>query len=550
VAREALLVVDLEGVAGVERPAAMLTGTAEYEAARALLTAEVNAAVEGLVAAGFPHVRVSDSHLSGSERANVRAEHLHASATLHYVHDWYAEDLFAGVEAVACLGMHAPAGTAGFAAHTVDLSSRWSIGKRLLSESDLVLGLAAERGTPVVFVSGDDVLEAHLGPAVPFVRTKRAVSNVRAESLPAADVLATLREAARRAPVPAPALPTGPLRLDYHLVACAEAAAAHGATRLGPTSVQVTGTARERYTRAFAAAHAADPLLVQSVWPELGHEWMVEDAEALLSLPWAAPRVDGLDALAERTLDAFLRLTADVSDESRALRPLTLHMLEGLAPRFFQKHRVQKPLDAALESAASVPMGIGHVHDPDVLQARVDAWYLRRLRGLPQEGPAPDTVRQVLHRLNDTDQVLFSWLLGELAARAGIDARLTFPDRPYRGASRLHDLYWLTHLVLLDTDYFARPLSSPDAGQWVACLLAGAAGVIARKEFDVAGELAFCLASAGEVHAAAVDALLALLRDEQRPDGALSDEPGGPPSAHATATALLAFAGVQEARAR
>jgi hypothetical protein len=277
---------------------------------------------------------------------------------------------------------------------------------------------------------------------------------------------------------------------------------------------------------------------------------MVEDAEALLALPWAAPPVEGLDALAARALDAFLRLTDDATDEHRALRPLALHMLAGLAPRFFKKHRLQETLDASLEAAAAVPMGLGHVHDPEVLQARVDAWYLRRLRGLPQDAPAAATVRQVLHRLNDTDQVLFSWLLGELAAKAGIDARLTFPDRPYRGASRLHDLYWVTHQVLLDTDYFLRPLAHPDAGAWTACLLAGAPGVLARRELDVAGELAFCLAFAGEVHAAALDALVALLRDALEADGSTSEAPGEPPSAHATATALLAFAAVHEARAR
>jgi len=547
VAREALLVVDLGGVAGVDRPAAMLFGTPDYEAARDLLTAEVNAAVEGLVAAGFTGVRVSDSHLSGSGAANVRAEALHPAATLHHLDDWYAEALFDGVEAVACLGMHAPAGSRGFAAHTVDLSSRWSIGRRLLSESDLVLGLAAERGTPVVFVAGDDVLQAHLGKRVPYVRTKRAVSNVEASSRAPADVLAALRAAARRTPVPAPSLPRGPLRLDFHLAACADAASPV-ARRVSPTSVTATGTARQRYTRAVAAAHAAEPLLVQSVWARPGDAWMVEDAAALLALPWRARRPPRVDALADRALAGFLRLTADDSDESRALRPLTLHMLQGLTPRFFRRHRLGRTLDAALAAAAQVPMGIGHVTDPDVLQARIDAWYLRRLRGLPQEGPSPASVHQMLQRLAG-EEAIYAWLLGELAAKAGVDARHHFPERPYRGASRTFDLYWVTHLVLLDTDYFARPLAHPDAGEWLAALLAGAPGVIARGELDLAGELVLCLACAGEVHAAGVDALLAMLRDGLRRDGSIPDDQGAP-DAHATATALLAFAAAHEARAR
>lgn len=547
-AKEALLVVDLEGVAGVESPAAMLAGTDEYARARVLLTAEVNAAVKGLVAAGFTHVRVSDSHLSGSDAANVLEDQLHEAASLHFLHDWYAESLFDGVEAVACLGMHAPAGSAGFAAHTVDLSSRWSVGGRLVSESDLVLGLAAERGLGVVFVSGDDVLEAHLGPGVPFVRTKRAVSAVQAESRPAAEVLAALEAAAARPPVPAPALLDGPLRLDFHLAACAQLALRNGASRVGPASAEVTGTTRQRYGKAVRAAGAADAVLVQSVFPSLGSTWMVEDAAALLALPWSAPAVDGLAGLAEKSLAAFLARTAEPTDELRALRPLTLHMLEGLAPRFFAKHGLAKTLDEALAAAGDVPMGIGSVFDAEVLQARIDAWYLRRLRGLPQEGPELRTVRQVLQRLHDSGDVIYAWLLGELAAKAGVDARLEYADRPYRGESRVHDLYWVTHLVLLDVDYFARPLSHPEASAWLAALLAAAPWVIAHRQWDLAGELVFCLAFAGEAHAAAVDALLALLRDGLKPDGAMSDGEDGEPTAHATAAALLAFAAAHEAR--
>lgn len=547
--QEALLVVDLEGVAGVESPAAMLAGTEDYARARGQLTAEVNAAVEGLVAAGFTHVRVSDSHLSGSDAANVLEDQLHPAASLHFLHDWYAESLFDGVAAVACLGMHAPAGSKGFAAHTVDLSSRWSIEGRLVSESDLVLGLAAERGVPVVFVSGDDVLEQHLGPRVPFVRTKRAVSNVRAESLPSDAVFSAIRAAAARAPVPAPPLADGPLRLDFHLVACAQVAARNGAARVHLTAVQTEGSTRQRYTRAFRAVNAAGPLLVESVLASPGSPWMVEDAEALLSLPWSAPPVSDLAALAAKSLGAFLALTAEPTDEARALRALTLHMLEGLAPRFFAEHDLTPTLDDALAAAADVPMGLGHLHDPDALQARIDAWYLRTLRGLPQEAPAPKTVLQALHRLNESGNAIFAWLLGELAAKAGVDARLEFPERPFRGESRVHDLYWVAHLVLLDTDYFAKPLRHPEASSWLAALLAGAPWILAHRQWDLAGELVFCLAFAGESHAASIDALLALLRDGLKPDGAMSDGDDGAPSAHATAAGLLAFAAALEARA-
>ncbi|MCC6334355.1 MAG: M55 family metallopeptidase [Myxococcales bacterium] len=547
-AREALLVVDLEGVAGVESPAALLFGTPEYERARRLLTDEVNAAVEGLLAAGFTHVRVSDSHLSGSGAANVLEDELHQAASLHLLDDWYAESLFEDVAAVACLGMHAPAGGAGFAAHTVNLSSRWSVGDRLVSESDLVLDLAAQQGVPLVFISGDDALEAHLGPRVPFVRTKEARSAVRAESSSAPEVHLLLRAAAQRPPVKAPALPEGPLRLDFHLAACAQAASRRGASRTSPTSVEVTGASpRQRYSKALAAGHAADPFLLLAVGGEAGSRWMVEDAEALLCLPWRAQVPPGLKESADRALTAFLALTADDSDASRALRALALHMLEGCAPDFFDRRGLGPTLDDALAAAASVSMGLGHVFDPELLQARIDVWYLRRLRGLPQEGPAPTTVAQVLHRLNDGDSAIYAWLLGELAAKCGVDARLPFEERPWRGQSRLLDLYCLTHLVLLDTDYFARPLGGPRAPEWLAGLLAGAPGVAERDEVDLAGELLFCLAFASEVHAAAIDALVAVVQGALTSEG-VRDPQTGQPDAHATASALLGLAAVLDAR--
>ena len=48
-----LLIVDMEGVAGVDKLSQITAGTAGYEAARRLLTAETNAAIAGFAEAGF-----------------------------------------------------------------------------------------------------------------------------------------------------------------------------------------------------------------------------------------------------------------------------------------------------------------------------------------------------------------------------------------------------------------------------------------------------------------------------------------------------------------
>ena len=249
----ALIIVDLEGVAGVETIGALLSGTAEYTRARALLTEEVNAVVEGLLAAGFTQVRVSDSHLSGSGEMNLLAHALHPAAEPHVQQeDAYAERFFEDVAALVCLGMHAPAGSGGFGAHTMDLLGTWTCAGRPLSEADVVLGLAAEAGVPAVFVSGDDVLGGGLGERVAFVRTKVALSTTRAYSRPPEEVLGELRRAAGLAPRALEPMPPAPLELSFKSLRQARLAASTGAHPVGPYRVQVEGASfRERYTRAL-----------------------------------------------------------------------------------------------------------------------------------------------------------------------------------------------------------------------------------------------------------------------------------------------------------
>ncbi|MGZ3461325.1 MAG: M55 family metallopeptidase, partial [Archangium sp.] len=350
-ARRALLVVDLEGVAGVDTPGALLSGTAEYARARALLTAEVNAAVEGLLAGGFQRVRVSDSHQSGSGQSNLLHEALHPAAEPCFLaEDAYAPLLFEGVEAVACVGMHAAAGPAGFGAHTVDLLGAWTCAGRALSEADLVLALAAEAGVPAVFVSGDDVLQTQLGGRVGYVRTKVALSVTRASSRAPEEVLPELTRAASRPGRAVEPLPDAPLVLTFKSGHQAALAARAGARRLDRYRVGVEGPGlRERYTRALRAASAASSVLAGAVADVPGSPAFLRDAMALFRLrgPPAHPPSPST-AEADRALRAFLSLTGGADDESRALRALTLHMLEGHAPGAFARRGLGPTLEAAV----------------------------------------------------------------------------------------------------------------------------------------------------------------------------------------------------------
>lgn len=540
--RRALLVVDLEGVAGVDSPGALISGTPEYTHARALLTDEVNAAVEGLLAAGFQRVRVSDSHLSGSGESNLLPEALHPAAEPCFLaEDAYAPHLFEDVEAVACLGMHAAAGPAGFGAHTVDLLGAWTCAGQVLSEAELVLALAAEAGVPAVFVSGDDVLQARLAGRVPYVRTKVALSTTRAFSREPWVVLPELTRAAARPPRPVEALPDAPLVLTFKSGHQAALATGAGARRLDRYRVEVEGrTFRERYTRALHATSAASAVLVEAVADGPGSAAFLRDATALFRLPGPpahppAPRTEAV----ERALGAFLSMTEGPDDEARALRALTLHMLEGHAPGAFARRGLGPTLEAAVAALAEVPLALPEGLSPDVGMARVDAWYVRRERGLPHAPLEPDLLRPYLEHLDGEGHGLHAWLLGEMAATCGLDVRLSFPARAMRDVSRVADLYWLTHLYLLDTRYLRAAPRHPQAVAWTEELLVATPWVVAQGDADLGAELAFCLQAMGEAGGGAHEALLALLESRQQPDGCMED-------AHATAGALLAFAGAEE----
>jgi D-amino peptidase len=253
---------------------------------------------------------------------------------------------------------------------------------------------------------------------------------------------------------------------------------------------------------------------------------------------------------ADRALRAFLSLTEGEGDETRALRALTLHMLEGHAPGAFARRGLGPTLEAAVVALAEVPMALPPGLEPDVGMARLDAWYVRRERGLSHAPLAPSALRAYLESLDDEGHGLHAWLLGEIAASRGLDVRLPVPERAFRDMSRLVDLYWLTHLYLLDTRYLRAPLRDSHAAAWTEELLVATPWLLAQGHVDLAAEVAFCLQCAGEAGGGAHEALLRLLITHQQSDGRLSDGTTGLASdegaAHATAGALIAFAGAEE----
>ncbi len=207
---------DIEGVAGVVHGQQGQPGNAEYEAARRLMTAEVNAAVEGALAGGASEVLVNDSH---GDMRNLLAAELHPAACvilgkpkpLSMMQG--LDETFAGA---ICLGYHARARSRGILAHTINgfAFGRVVVNGRELGEAGLYGALAGSLGVPVILLSGDDALHdeaRELFPEARFAEVKQAIANRSACALSVQAARALIRTHAQAAVRAASGIP--PLRL-------------------------------------------------------------------------------------------------------------------------------------------------------------------------------------------------------------------------------------------------------------------------------------------------------------------------------------------------
>jgi D-amino peptidase len=216
---------DMEGVTGVVNAAQLGPGEFEYERFRKLMTGEVNAAIDGALAAGATKITVADSHGNG---LNLLVEELNPKARL--IRSWprpleMMEGVEGGFDAALFVGYHASINTPqAVRAHSI--SSRRFYDLRLngqrASEGLLNAAIAGHFGVPVVLVSGDDAAVAELqrtvGPGLAGVVVKRAIGYHAADNL--APELARQRiraetEAAlRRLGSAKPFVMPGPVRLE------------------------------------------------------------------------------------------------------------------------------------------------------------------------------------------------------------------------------------------------------------------------------------------------------------------------------------------------
>ncbi len=199
-----LISVDMEGISGVVVPAHTSATSPEYQRFRRLMTAEVNAAVEGALAGGADRVVVNDSH---GMQTNLLIEELNPAAELiSGVPKPYGmlQGIGPSVDAVFLIGYHAGAGTqAAILCHswTGDVAEICLNGQ-VVGETGLNAALAGAFGVPVVLVTGDRAVteEAHgLLGEIETVAVKDGLTCTAAQCLHPQVAHERIREAAERA---------------------------------------------------------------------------------------------------------------------------------------------------------------------------------------------------------------------------------------------------------------------------------------------------------------------------------------------------------------
>ncbi len=191
---------DMEGVVGVVTGEQLGPSGFEYARARELMTAEVNAAIEGARAAGATDIVISDSHGNGQ---NLLLDKLPPDVVV--VRSWprplmMMEGIDASFDAALFIGYHASTtNPAGVRAHTIS-SARLAdirLNGTSMPEAGINAAIAGHFGVPVVMISGDDVIiqETHalLGDIEGAV-VKEAISFHSAKTLMPQAALGLIRD--------------------------------------------------------------------------------------------------------------------------------------------------------------------------------------------------------------------------------------------------------------------------------------------------------------------------------------------------------------------
>ncbi len=197
--------IDMEGISGIVHGSQTGGDKPDYQTGRRLMVGDLNAAVEGALAAGAEEVVVSDAH--GGMR-NLEPEKVHEEALLirgSPKPGSMMEGISDDYDAALYVGYHAMKGTEnGVLAHTISggaIDGVW-INGRETGEFGLNSALAGWHGVPSVFIAGDAAVAAEARSFVPNISTavvKWAVGRYAAKCLHPKKAQALIKKTASEA---------------------------------------------------------------------------------------------------------------------------------------------------------------------------------------------------------------------------------------------------------------------------------------------------------------------------------------------------------------
>jgi D-amino peptidase len=192
------LITDAEGVGGVCRQDQVEPSNREMQQ---LLTAEINAAVQGFLDGGAGEVIVWDGH-DGSQTLSTLTIHPRAKLVMGGLNaSMLMERKFS---AVAIVGQHSKANIkAGIMAHSYSSLGiqTMKLNNKAVGEIDVIAAMAGHFGTPIIMLSGDKAAVEEMREIVPnaeFAAVKEGLGRYVCISESAANSQRMIREAAQR----------------------------------------------------------------------------------------------------------------------------------------------------------------------------------------------------------------------------------------------------------------------------------------------------------------------------------------------------------------
>jgi D-amino peptidase len=197
------IVTDMEGVGGVNNAdEQLLPGQRRYDESRRLLTAELNAAVAGVLEAGATEIVVWDGH-DGSRSLSIddmdtRVKLIQGKPTPA---NYYLSDR--AYDGIIFIGQHAMAGAkGGVLAHSQSFTvESITLNGRAVGEIGQVAAIAGQFHIPVIMLSGDQAAcdeIRELQPSVETVAVKSLAGKGSSISLSHAEAKSRIRDAAAR----------------------------------------------------------------------------------------------------------------------------------------------------------------------------------------------------------------------------------------------------------------------------------------------------------------------------------------------------------------